>query len=142
MPASLKPLHQVLRSLYRRSLREGVVDITTASGELVLGIFAALAQFERALIWERTCAGLDAARVRGRNGGRRRVSGNDPRALTAMRLHEDESFSVAEICSTLRISRTTPCRDIRLAGNKQGQRELHPCPVHLVAASNQESPER
>jgi DNA invertase Pin-like site-specific DNA recombinase len=46
------------------------IDTTTASGRLVFGIFAALAEFERELIRERTIAGLSSARARGRNGGR------------------------------------------------------------------------
>jgi DNA invertase Pin-like site-specific DNA recombinase len=46
------------------------IDTTTASGKLVFGIFAALAEFERELIRERTVAGLRAARARGRKGGR------------------------------------------------------------------------
>jgi len=46
------------------------IDTTTASGKLVFGIFAALAEFERELISERTKAGLASARARGRKGGR------------------------------------------------------------------------
>ena len=46
------------------------VDTTTAAGKLVFGIFAALAEFERELISERTVAGLISARARGRKGGR------------------------------------------------------------------------
>jgi DNA invertase Pin-like site-specific DNA recombinase len=52
------------------------MDTTTANGRLVFGIFAALAEFEAALIRERTQAGLTAARARGRVGGR-------PRKMTA-----------------------------------------------------------
>ena len=52
-----------------RSLTEGL-DTTTAAGRLTLHIFAALAEFERALVLERTRAGLEAARARGRLGGR------------------------------------------------------------------------
>ncbi len=47
------------------------IDPTTASGKLIFGIFAALAEFERELIRERTVAGLKAARARGRKGGRK-----------------------------------------------------------------------
>lgn len=47
------------------------IDTTTANGKLVFGIFAALAEFEREPIRERTMAGLQAARARGRSGGRR-----------------------------------------------------------------------
>lgn len=46
------------------------IDTTTATGRLVFHLFAALAEFERSLIVERTRAGLDAARARGRQGGR------------------------------------------------------------------------
>ena len=55
------------------------VDTTTANGRLIFGIFAALAEFEAALIRERTQAGLTAARARGRVGGR-------PRKMTATAL--------------------------------------------------------
>lgn len=55
------------------------IDTTTASGKLVFGIFAALAEFERDLIAERTRAGLAAARARGRSGGR-------PYKMTAAKL--------------------------------------------------------
>ena len=55
------------------------IDTTTASGRLVFGIFAALAEFERELIRERTIAGLQSARARGRNGGR-------PYTMTAAKL--------------------------------------------------------
>lgn len=48
------------------------IDTTSANGRFVFGIFAALAEFERDLITERTRAGLAAARARGRQGGRPR----------------------------------------------------------------------
>ena len=56
-----------------RSICDGVIDTTTASGELIFNIFSSLAQFERRLIKERTTAGLDAARARGRTGGRKKL---------------------------------------------------------------------
>src|SRR6266446_4233958 len=46
------------------------IDTSTAGGRLIFGIFAALAEFERELIRERTIAGLSSARARGRHGGR------------------------------------------------------------------------
>ena len=61
------------RSIGFRSLNEGAIDTTSASGELICNIFSALAQFERRLIQERTKAGLAAARARGRIGGRPRI---------------------------------------------------------------------
>ena len=61
-----------------RSLQDGVIDTTTASGELIFNIFSSLAQFERPLIQERTTAGLAAARARGRLGGRKPISPDDP----------------------------------------------------------------
>ena len=57
------------------------VDTTTAAGKLMFGIFAALAEFERELISERTVAGLASARARGRNGGR-------PFKMTATKLRD------------------------------------------------------
>ncbi|WP_435827503.1 recombinase family protein [Actinoplanes philippinensis] len=53
------------------SLTNGIVDTTTAHGELVFGMFALMAEYEAALIKERTLAGLTAARARGRTGGRK-----------------------------------------------------------------------
>ena len=52
-----------------RSLTEAI-DTTTPGGRLIFHIFGALAEFERSIIRERTVAGLDAARARGRTGGR------------------------------------------------------------------------
>jgi DNA invertase Pin-like site-specific DNA recombinase len=49
------------------------IDTTTSGGKLVFHIFGALAEFERDLIRERTQAGLSAARVRGKRGGRPKV---------------------------------------------------------------------
>jgi len=98
-----------------RSLQDGAIDTTTASGELVFHIFTALAQFERRLIQERTKAGLTAARARGRNGGRRPITATDPRVQTAKRMHGDQSMPVADICRTLRISRPTLYRYLALS---------------------------
>jgi len=97
-----------------RSLRDGAIDTTTSSGQLIFHVFAALAQFEAELIRERTRAGLLAARARGKNGGRKPISAGDPRVRMAKKMHEDRSLSSAEICASLKISRATYYRYLSL----------------------------
>ncbi len=88
-----------------RSLTEGL-DTTTAAGRLTLHIFAALAEFERALVLERTRAGLEAARARGRLGGRPTMM--SPEKLAAARaLRESGELTMEEIASLLGVSRAT-----------------------------------
>jgi DNA invertase Pin-like site-specific DNA recombinase len=88
-----------------RSLQESI-DTTTSGGKLVFHVFGALAEFERDLIRERTQAGLQAARARGRKGGRPRSL--DARTLAQARsLHRDPANTIAAICATLGISRAT-----------------------------------
>ena len=68
------------------------IDTTTAAGRLVFGIFAALAEFERELIRERTLAGLTASRARGRHGGRTfALSKAQVRLAQAAMAHRDTS---------------------------------------------------
>ncbi len=82
------------------------IDTTTANGRLVFGIFAALAEFERELIAERTRAGLAAARARGRNGGRPRKM--DRKILRmAMNAMADRDTKAAELARRLGITTTT-----------------------------------
>jgi DNA invertase Pin-like site-specific DNA recombinase len=90
-----------------KSICDGAIDTTTASGKLIFHIFTALAEFERSLIQERTNAGLTAARARGRLGGRPPMALDDPRIQTAKKLHADKSMVIADICKTLQISRPT-----------------------------------
>ena len=90
-----------------RSLNEGAIDTTSASGELIFNIFSALAQFERRLIQERTKAGLAAARARGRCGGRPRLESEQAKVRAAKKLSGDRSITIDEICKTLGISRST-----------------------------------
>ena len=97
-----------------RSLNEGAIDTTSASGELIFNIFSALAQFERRLIQERTKAGLAAARARGRNGGRPKVTSDEAKVVLAKKLHADKSLDIDDICKPLRISRSTFYRYVRL----------------------------
>ena len=116
---SVRHLIDVVEELRQRgvgfkSLRDGAIDTTTASGKLIFHIFTALAEFERSLIQERTRAGLSVARARGRLGGRPPMSLDDPRIQTAKRLHGDKSMVIADICKTLRISRPTLYRYVAL----------------------------
>ena len=97
-----------------RSLGDGAIDTTTASGELVFNIFSALAQFERRLIQERTRAGLVAARARGKIGGRRPIRPENPRVQMAYALYAAQSLTAAEICQALRISPATFYRYVAL----------------------------
>jgi len=97
-----------------RSLCDGLIDTTTASGELIFNLFSALAQFERRLIQERTCAGLAAARARGKKGGRKKLQANDPSVLTAKRMHKTPGMRIGEICQLLKISRPTFYRYLAL----------------------------
>ena len=74
------------------SLKEAI-DTDSPTGQLVFYIFGALAEFERALIRERTHAGLQAARARGRKGGRRKRLGRDQRALESSKRSSSPSSS-------------------------------------------------
>lgn len=108
-------IEELLRRQIRfRSLCDGALDTTTASGELVFHLFSALAQFERRLVQERTQAGLTAARARGRHGGRRPITADDPRVRMATAMYAEHSLTCAEIWQTLRISRATLYRYVAL----------------------------
>lgn len=88
-----------------RSLAEDI-DTTTPAGRLVFHVFASIAQFERERISERTREGLQAAKARGRVGGR-------PPALTAAqkaearRMRDDEHRSISEIAQLFKVSERT-----------------------------------
>ena len=115
MPHLVAVIEELLRrQVGFRALCDGVIDTTTASGELIFHIFSALAQFERRLIQERTRAGLAAARARGRKGGRKPRSAGEPQVHMAYAMYVDQRLSVAEICQTLRISQATFYRYVAL----------------------------
>lgn len=81
------------------------IDTSHPAGKLTFHLFAALAEFERNLIRERTMAGLQAARARGRNGGRPpKLDSTGIRQLKA--LHKDHSLSIREICQRMGIGKT------------------------------------
>jgi DNA invertase Pin-like site-specific DNA recombinase len=80
------------------------IETSSAAGRLVFHVFAALAEFERRLIVERTHAGLVAARARGRQGGRPALPAEKVAAIQAMAAG---NRSVSEICKALKIGRST-----------------------------------
>jgi DNA invertase Pin-like site-specific DNA recombinase len=101
------------------------IDTSTASGRLVFGIFAALAEFERELIRERTVAGLRAARARGRKGGRKfALSKAQVRLAQATMAKRDTS--VSELCWELGIKPVTLYRYVGPQGElrEQGEKVL------------------
>ena len=91
------------------------IDTTSAAGKLVFGIFAALAEFERELISERTVAGLASARARGRKGGR-------PFKMTAAKLRlamasmGQPETKVGDLCAEMNITRQTLYRHVSPKG--------------------------
>ena len=115
---SLKHLIQIVEDLADRgvgfrSLTESI-DTTTAGGKLIFSIFGALAEFERALIRERTMAGLSAARARGRVGARPPVMTPD-KIKVARQLYEAKELTVEEIARTIGVSRKTVYRHLESA---------------------------
>lgn len=82
------------------------VDTTTANGRLFFGIFAALAEFERELIAERTKAGLASARARGRLGGRPRKM-DRATVMMAMAAMADQKANAIEVARRLGVTTTT-----------------------------------
>jgi DNA invertase Pin-like site-specific DNA recombinase len=94
-----------------QSLHENI-DTSTISGKLTFHIFGALAEFERNLIRERTQAGLDAARARGRMGGRPKALDADRRKLS-VDLYEAKKMPVGRICETMGISKPTLYKYLR-----------------------------
>jgi len=120
------------------------LDTTTANGRLIFGIFAALAEFERDLIIERTRAGLASARARGRNGGR-------PFKMTAAKLRLAQAAmgqpgtNVGELCAELGVTRQTlyrhatgrtssRWREASQAGRAEGQHAATKYARHPAAA--------
>ncbi len=110
------------------------IDTTTPAGKLVFGIFAALSEFERELISERTRAGIASARARGRKGGApfKMTVAKVRLAMTAM---GKPKTKVADLCRELGVTRQTLYRHVSPAGNlredgrkllKTKRRELTP----------------
>ena len=107
---SVQQLIEIIEQLHKRgcgfrSLTEAI-DTTTAGGRLIFHIFGALAEFERSIIRERTLAGLEAARTRGRKGGRPRLM-NDDSLIVAQALLRDGVLTVKDIAKQIGVSEPT-----------------------------------
>ena len=113
---SLKDLVEIVSDLEKRNI--GFMSITekietsSAAGKLIFHVFASLAEFERSLIRERTMAGLEAARARGRKGGRKQ-------ALTTKQVKEIQQIlsstdvEVSEIAKRYGVSRSTIYKSLK-----------------------------
>ncbi len=113
---STRHVLEVLDQLERRnigfqSLTEAV-DTTGAMGKAMLTILAAFAELERNVIIERTRAGLDAARAKGRVGGRPRAL-NAQQLKTAQALHDSGTHTITEIAGMLGVARATLYRALK-----------------------------
>lgn len=104
------------------------IDTTSASGKLVFGIFAALAEFERELISERTRAGLASARARGRKGGRP-FKMTPAKVRLAMAAMGHKETNVSSLCKELGVTRQTLYRHVSPKG------ELRPDGEKLLGKS-------
>lgn len=93
-----------------KSIKESWVDTTTAQGKLMFTIFAGISQFERDLISQRTIEGLNAARARGKNGGRPKK--NDKDIKLAVKMYNNKNCSITEITKATGVSKTTLYRYI------------------------------
>lgn len=103
------------REVGLRVLHQGI-DTTSPAGRMFFHVLAALAEFEAALISERTLDGLEAARARGRKGGRRPKLGDRQVALVRQ-MYAGGEHTVAEIAKTFNVTRPTIYR--ALEGNEQ-----------------------
>jgi DNA invertase Pin-like site-specific DNA recombinase len=98
------------RKIHFESLTEKI-ETRSPAGKLVFHVFAALAEFERNLIRERTVAGLKAARARGRKGGRpAKLSPKEIKTIRALLKTAD--IPVAEIAQRFGVARSTLYRTV------------------------------
>lgn len=115
---SMPHLIEVLRELGERqiefrSLSESI-DTTTAGGRLIFHVMGALAEFERALIGERTREGLAAAKKRGVKIGRKKAISD--KQLGRARLHIDAGKSPKVVAQSLGVGRSTLYRALKSRG--------------------------
>jgi len=129
---SLKNLVGLVQQLIDRKIGlcslNDPIDTTSSQGRLIFNMFASLAEFERDVIRERTQAGLSAARLRGRTGGRPRGLSKraETTAYAAETLYKEKKMTVNDICKKLTISKTTfykylRFRNVDIAYYQQGK---------------------
>ncbi|NIP28454.1 MAG: recombinase family protein [Phycisphaerae bacterium] len=123
---SLKDLVQLVNEIQDKgaglkSLNDHI-DTTTPHGKFTFHLFAALAEFERDIIRERTNAGLAAARARGRKGGRPKGLSSKAQhtAIIAEKLYLEGELTIKEICDQLSIAKMTLYSYLRHRGVKIG----------------------
>ncbi|MDP3705250.1 MAG: recombinase family protein [Legionellaceae bacterium] len=104
------------------------IDTTSAAGKLVFGIFAALAEFEREMIKERTLAGMASARARGRKGGRPHKMTTAKLRLAMASLGNVET-KIGPLCEELGITKQTLYRHVSPKGELRddGKKLLETC---------------
>ena len=106
---SVADLSNLLREFDRLGVKftalQDPVDTTSASGQLIVDVISAVNQFERNILVERTQEGLSAARARGRKGGRPALDAKAVKRMLA--LYDSKTMTVAEICETCGVSKTT-----------------------------------
>jgi DNA invertase Pin-like site-specific DNA recombinase len=112
---SVKDLFSIVEQIEEKganikSVKESWVDTTTAQGKLMFTIFAGISQFERDLISQRTIEGLNAARARGKKGGRPKT--NDKDVKLALKMYNSKNYSITEIRKATGVSKTTLYRYI------------------------------
>lgn len=112
---SVKNLSELMETLNKRNIRlvslKETIDTRSPTGKLLFTILSSLAQFERDVLVERTQEGLNAARARGRVGGRPKA---DQSALVkAMALYRTKQYSVKEITELTGVSKSTLYRAIK-----------------------------
>lgn len=105
------------RGIEFRSISDNI-DTTSSLGKCQLGIFASMAQYERDIIRERTMAGLEAAKLKGKRGGRPKGISEEgqKKAKLAKILYEDVTISIDDICRTIGIGRATLYRYLKQQG--------------------------
>ena len=97
------------------SLKESI-DTTTPTGKLLVTVLSAISQFERDITVQRTNEGLQAARARGRKGGRPKV--NAAKVEKAIKLYKSQTHSIKEITAICGISQATLYRALSVDKNR------------------------